>query len=60
MWIQEVTTGMRERERERSWQLGVGRQGGGEKENKIVTLGTERCKYIKKEKIGVHLRNSID
>ena len=35
------------REGERSWQLGVGQQEGAEKENKTVTLETERCQNIK-------------
>ena len=35
-WIQEVTTGMRERERERIWQLGVDRRGGVDKAQKDV------------------------
>ena len=42
-WMKEVTRGMRQR--------GVGslvcRQGEAEKENKIVTLGTDRCENIK-------------
>ena len=40
------TGGYNRNEREREggiWQLGVGRQGGVEKKNKIVSLGTERC-----------------
>ena len=51
--MKEVTTEMREREREGgNWRLGMGRPRGVEKKNKF-TLGTERCensnnRFIKK------------
>ena len=43
-WIQEVTSVIRERER--NWQHGMDRQRRLEKKNKIKTLSTERCRNI--------------
>ena len=44
-------------EREGNWRLGLGRQGGVEKENK--NLGTERCEIIKNLCIKIIIINNI-